>query len=135
MDLWKTQFNGVEDEEVLNAVNILISTNKYPPTIADIKEQFQKYDYIPDELIWQLVLDAGSNANYNAQEEYDKLPEKIKKVVSVGELKEIALSSNENLVFIRKRILDDYHHYTNIQNDIQKLPNKQRKFLEERTDL
>ena len=110
--VWGIQFGNCTDIQVWTAMQTALAFAEYPPTIADIKSRMVSNDYESEEDIWHTILAAGRNAIYHAEDEYNKLPEKIRKVIRPGTLKEIALSDDESLQFIKKDILAEYRSYS-----------------------
>lgn len=100
IDLWTEMFAQENPALVVAAVKNLINTFKWPPTIADIKEEMYKLTEqnsdSPIEL-WNSIKKAIRNSSYNSYEEFEKLPEIAKKFVgSPNQLKEWAISTDYN---------------------------------------
>ena len=75
-------------ELVNGAVKALIATNKYPPTIADVTEKIQlltQKKEMTELEAWSIVHKAICRSTYNSREEFDKLPELIKRTVRAPE--------------------------------------------------
>lgn len=107
------------------AVQKHIMTEKFPPTIADIRSQASCITTRPEETMteleaWTLVYKAICNSSYNAEKEFEKLPRACQIAVgSPANLREWATMDNDQVVtveqshFIRnyrtaqKRIADD----------------------------
>lgn len=76
--VWCMQFTNLPAEIVMVAVHKLISTNKFPPTIAEVKEKIQAihweaYDALTDHIITPLLSDearAQYQRIYDATKEY-----------------------------------------------------------------
>lgn len=51
VSVWSMQFANVSAEIVLMALNKAISTSKYPPTIAEVKEKFSSIHWEAYEMI------------------------------------------------------------------------------------
>ena len=111
MEVWNVQFKNCDDLPVFSALNEVISTSEYPPTFADIKKAMLGNEYENEEELWALLLDAGRNGIYGADEEWERLPEKLKRITTPGTIKEIALSDNESLQYIKRDVLRDYRNY------------------------
>lgn len=100
IDLWTEMFAHEKTELVVAAVKNLINTFKWPPTIADVKEEMYKLieheKETPIEL-WNMIKKAIRNSGYNSYEEFQKLPEVAQKFVgSPNQLREWALSVDYN---------------------------------------
>lgn len=63
VSLWSMQFKDVPAEIVFMALNKAISTSKYPPTIAEVKEKFSSVHWEAYEMI---------NRHYNTKALTDK---------------------------------------------------------------
>ncbi len=100
IDLWTEMFAHENPALVVAAVKNLINTFKWPPTIADVKDEMYKLTQTETETpveMWNKIKAAMSRASYYAQEEFDKLPEVAKKFVgSPNQLREWALSIDYN---------------------------------------
>lgn len=108
---WTIQFKMFEDIDVYKAIQGWISISRYLPTIADIKSmilELEEEDDLSGEEAWSLVYSSGTRANYYAQEEWNKLPDSLKKIVSKDTLKQIANADNGSLRFIKKDFLESY---------------------------
>lgn len=97
IDLWASVFSGDSAKVVTEAVKALICTLKYPPTIADVKEKIRDImqpDKMTEMEAWGLVKSAISY--YNAQENFNRLPPMIQKIVgSPNQLREWAMMESE----------------------------------------
>lgn len=102
ISLWTELFSHEDARLVTAAVKNLINTFKWPPTIADIKEEMFKLMKTDEEKetpieLWNAIKKAIRNSSYHAQEEFDKLPEICKKFVgSPSQLREWAISTDYN---------------------------------------
>lgn len=100
IDLWTEMFAHENPALVVAAVKNLINTFKWPPTIADIKEEMYKLTETKDETpieLWNTIKGAIRNSAYNSYEEFQKLPEVAKKFVgSPNQLREWAISTDYN---------------------------------------
>lgn len=96
VSLWTEMFKDDPVNVVAMAVKAHIATDKkgFPPHIGAIKDSIVKLK-TPDEMTeleaWSLVLKAAQNSTWNAQEEFDKLPPVIQRLVgSPNQLREWA---------------------------------------------
>ena len=67
VSVWCTQFHDMPAEIVLMAVHKLIGTNKFPPTVSEVKSKLMSIGFEADRLL-----------NINSQYDTDMTPEKIK---------------------------------------------------------
>jgi len=100
INLWLDMFKHENPQLVLGAVKNLINSFKFPPTIADIKEEMYKLTTVekqtPAEL-WNVLKSAIRRSGYYSYEEFEKLPEVVQKFVgSPNQLKEWALATDFN---------------------------------------
>ena len=102
VNLWSMMLANDNSRNVMEAVKVLINSLKYPPTIADIREKLNLITKVEDELTegeaWHLVFKALSNCNYNAVDEFKKLPSIIQKIVgSPNQLREWAMMETDTV--------------------------------------
>lgn len=92
--LWMDFFKDDNPSLVLESVNNLIVNFKYPPTIADIKEEMYKLTHkevAPIEL-WAIAKKMISNGIYMTQKEFDEYPSEVKSFFGgLSGLKDIAV--------------------------------------------
>lgn len=98
--LWLDMFKHENPELVIAAVKNLINTFKWPPTIADVKEEMFKLTHKEDETpiqLWNAIKKAISRSGYYAKEEFEKLPEIAQTFVgSPSQLREWAIDPDYN---------------------------------------
>ena len=99
VNLWATMFSEEPIQVVTEAIKALMCTLKFPPTIADVKDKIHLITS-PKEMsemeAWDKVRAAVSNSSYNAEEEYDKLPATIQRVIgSHNQLREWAMMDSD----------------------------------------
>lgn len=96
-DMWFEFFKDYPYKVITMASQSHIATNKYPPTIADIRESAARITTPIDEDMseleaWSLVRKAISNGNYGAEQEFEKLPPIIQKTLgSPAAIREMAM--------------------------------------------
>ena len=105
MQLWYSELKDIPYQLAHTALRKYVSTNKFAPTIADIREQAtelynQREGDISEITAWQLVWKAICNSGYHAEEEFEKLPETVKRAVgSASQLRQWGLSEvNDNTI-------------------------------------
>ncbi len=103
INLWFMQFRDDDYKEVLAAVmaHIATDTNRFMPPVGVIKAKLVEIR-MPEEMTpleaWGLVQKALRNGYYGAQEEFDKLPPVVQKLVgSPNQLREWALMDTETV--------------------------------------
>lgn len=101
MILWAKMFTEDSAQLVAMAVEALLTTNKWPPSISEVKEKILMLTRPPDmtELeAWGKVYKAIGSANYYAQENFDNLPPILQRLVgSPNQLREWAQMDTEDL--------------------------------------
>ncbi len=90
VNLWYRQFENEDAAAVGAAVDALIATRKegYSPTIGEVKEQLHRVrteQQMSDAEAWALVEKACRNGLYGYREEYEKLPEEVRKAIGAPE--------------------------------------------------
>lgn len=134
INLWTEMFADDDVNLVKAAVkrHIATDTKGFPPVIGQIKQSLVKITE-PNELseqeAWNLVSKAIRNSAYHATEEYEKLPELVKQIVTPLELREWAQIEKAETVqvvasnFMRsyKVKLSGYREYQALPNDVKKL--------------
>ena len=85
VDLWHEMLEDLTYEEVSKALKVFISTDTkgFAPSIGQIRAAVRSYDQedMTDSEAWSLVYNALCNSNYNAAEEYNKLPPDVRRSV------------------------------------------------------
>ena len=102
-------------------------TEKFPPTIADIREKamqiVESVDSSMSELeAWSLVRKAVRNSGYHSLEEFEKLPEACQRAVgSAANLKEWALMDSE-----RVETVEQSHFIRNYRTTVQRISEEKK---------
>lgn len=100
MRLWYSELKDIPYQSAYMALRKYVSTNKFAPTIADIREQVaelndQNEEELNETAAWYMVWKAICNSGYHADEEFAKLPPVIQRAVhSPAQLREWALLEN-----------------------------------------
>ena len=100
--LWHEMLKDYADEPVFAAVKSYIAadTKGFPPVVGQIIGKLQELMH-PAELsemeAWSKVRRAISNSAYHATEEWERLPEEVKRVVSPSDLRVWALADVEGI--------------------------------------
>lgn len=86
VNLWAEMFAGDDVAMVAAAVKALISTDEkgFPPVVGQVRNMLTKLTAPPEMTegeAWALVSKAVRNGAYGAQEEFDALPENVKRIV------------------------------------------------------
>ena len=107
INLWASIFADYEYKDVNNALVSYIATDNsgYPPLPGKIMDMMYKLNEIaspekyPNEIeAWSMVYKAICNSGYNSVQEFEKLPEIIKKtIITSSYLRELALTEDFNI--------------------------------------
>lgn len=87
MRLWYSELKDIPYQLAHTALRKYVSTNKFAPTIADIREQVAELNRRDEEEInetaaWSLVLKAIRRSTYYSEEEFVKLPATVQRAVA-----------------------------------------------------
>lgn len=87
---------------IKSAVQGMLATNEYPPTIAEVIKKIQliqcKEQPMSEIQAWGLVKKALSNSTYNSKSEFEKLPQVIQNTIGTHDtLRGWALEECENM--------------------------------------
>ena len=87
MRLWYSELKDIPYQLAHTALRKYVSTNKFAPTIADIREQVaelndQNEEDLNETAAWSLVLKAIRRSTYYSDEEFAKLPPVVQRAVS-----------------------------------------------------
>ena len=114
---WYSCLSDLDYAAVSAAVKNHAMTNKFPPTIAEIRKECTEIISTPllgEQEAWEMVRDGIRNGTYGAQEEFDKFPPEVQAaVVTPWALSEWAmLSSNEVDTVIQSQFKRSYRSTT-----------------------
>ena len=87
MRLWYSELKDIPYQSAYMALRKYVSTNKFAPTIADIREQVAELNShneyeLNETAAWSLVLKAIRRSTYYSEEEFAKLPPIVQRAVS-----------------------------------------------------
>lgn len=126
--VWYEMLKDLPYEQVSRALKRHMQSNRFPPTIADLRTQTEEGEsvYPTATEAWAIVYKAICNSSYHADEEYAKLPPLLQRAVGhPGNLKEWSLmdidtvQSVEQSHFIRayNAVLETARHEAKISPD------------------
>lgn len=119
--VWYALLKDLDYTAVSKAITEVLRTSKFPPTVADITERVHR-DAAKEDLsemeAWDLVRRAMRNSIYHSEEEFDRLPDAVKKAIgSAANLREMAtmdedtVESVEQSHFVRSfRVITERRH-------------------------
>ena len=118
------------------AVHALIASRVegYPPTIGAVREQIDNLtakDALSETEAWALVSKAARNGLYGYREEFEKLPERVKKAVGTPEqLKAWAMMPSEEVEsVVASNFRRSFRTVSEREKDSRKLPQGVREML------
>lgn len=105
-DVWYMMLADLSYQQVATALHVHLQTSKYPPTIAELRENKAEQGGLSELEAWAMVRRALRNGYYGAEEEFDKLPDLVKKAVgAASNLKQWAVSDSGMLETIEAHFL------------------------------
>ncbi|OPX46355.1 loader and inhibitor of phage G40P [Ruminiclostridium hungatei] len=134
INLWSKLFKSDDAKIVTEAVNAMICTLEFPPTIADIKKKIALLTQpkTSTELeAWNKVWKAIQDANYRAQEYFDSFPPQIQQLVgSPGQLREWALMDSKVInSVIQSNFMRSYKSKIEQDKEYSMLPESAKKLI------
>lgn len=127
-DTWLVLLNDFTYEQVLAAVHAFIRTDKkgFAPSIGEVIDKLQLLfgeKEVNAVAAWTMVLKAIKNSTYHADEEYEKLPRIIQRVIGGPQrLTELATMENLNTSVESSNFMRDYRVALETDREIRKLP-------------
>ena len=91
MELWFDSLKDLDYQSASLSLRRYVATNKFPPTIADIRGNAVFEEEENEMRAWGLVQRALRNSGYHAEEEFEQLPPAVQRAISSpGQLREWA---------------------------------------------
>lgn len=138
IELWYKMFKDADFVSVKVAISSLINTSKYPPTIAEVKEEMYKIsntdcDVAIDE--WNKIKKALGNSLYNSVAEFEALPPIAKRFVgSPNQLREWGMSTDFNDGVVRGQFFKQYEILEKREKYQASMPADVKKYISEIAD-
>lgn len=134
MMVWYELLKDIPYELCQAAIHKYMSTNKFPPTIADIRQlatEITSPETLNEGKAWSLVLRAIGNASYHAQEEFDRLPIECQKAVgNPAILKDWALMDQSEVnTVIQSNFMRSYRTECKRSQEYKQLPQTTREVI------
>lgn len=132
--LWSEMFENDDISLVKVSVKELVQKNKFPPSIADIKQEMYKLtneETLPTEL-WAKLKKAISNGYYHSVEEFEKLPDECKQFIKTpNQLRELAQNDSEiNNTVVKGQFLKQIENIQKRNKEEKQMLPEARKFRE-----
>ncbi|MCI8403898.1 MAG: hypothetical protein HFE49_03250 [Clostridia bacterium] len=100
-NVWQNRLISEPYELVNTAIQHIIDTSPFMPHVSDVKNAIKLFTEEPpvsEQEMFNLILKAVRNSTYHSEEEFNKLPENIQKIVGTSyTLKEWALLPPESM--------------------------------------
>lgn len=128
--VWFSLLKDLPYELVNIAIQKHMMQEKFPPTIADIREKAaslekKNSDDLNESEAWNLVWKAICNSTYNSEEEFAKLPPDIQKAVgSPGNLRSCAIDEEFNMGVESSNFKRNYRNILEEKKRESKLPER-----------
>ena len=130
--LWLDYFKDDNPQLVAIAVKTLISQLKFPPTIADIKEQMYKLTNNQDTAIeaWEEAYKMICKGGYMTKEEFEKHSPLVKRFFgSVDQLRAYATNEDFNFDVVRSNFLKQYDELAKREKQQELLPQQMQNYI------
>ena len=108
-NVWFALLGDLPYKQAELAVQKHMATEKFPPTIADIREKAEQITSVKETEMseleaWAIVRKAIGRSNYYAEEEFEKLPEACKMAVgNPSNLREWAMMDSDQVGTVEQR--------------------------------
>ena len=140
-DLWAVVFAADDPRLVVAAVRSFIEMDEkgFPPVPGQIKAKMRlimAHGELPETEAWSMIRKAVRNSGYESQEEFERLPPPLKKLVgSASQLREWALMDSGTLnSVVSSNILKAYRTQTAREREFNALPPDVRALVPQSTD-
>lgn len=132
-DVWYALMNDLEYEYLNLAIQKHMISSKFPPTPADIREQYQSL-IDPEEMnemeAWNLVSKAIRNSGYNYEEEFLKLPDIVRKSVGTSsQLRVWATDEKYNEQVVSSHFIKCYRTEVARDKNLKRMPDRIQKLI------
>lgn len=135
--LWMEMFKDDSYEIVATAVKSIIVTDDsgFPPKIGTVKsmiERLTKKPAMTEQEAWNLIAKAVKNGIYGSEEEFEKLPDELKKLVgSHNQLRDWAMLDSEDLhTVVASNFQRSYKVIAKRQQEYNRLPSDVKSLID-----
>ena len=134
-NVWYELLKDIDYANCNMAVQRYIISERFPPTIADIRDYVFKNDKsnngLNESYAWSLVRKAISDSSYHSEERFNELPETIQKAVgSANQLRIWATDSDFNDGVVQSNFLRSYRQVIETNQKMEILPQNLRNMIE-----
>lgn len=135
-NVWYGLLKDLPYRQVNIAVQKHMLTERFPPTIADLREKSnevieKQLEEISELEAWSLVRKAIGNSGYHSEEEFEKLPEACKIAVgTASNLREWALMDSDQVATVEQsHFIRNYRTAVKRLSEEKKIPENLRKLI------
>ncbi len=133
VSLWQSMFEDYDYTVVAHAVKALIAVSKWPPSVSEVLDKIRlltQTEEMTEQEAWGLVCKAVRNSAYHAEEEFQKLPKELQRVLgSHSVLREWALVDVEQLnTVVASNFMRSYRARIQSAREYLALPSEVREF-------
>ena len=133
VSLWASMLADYPYELVVAAVKAVIATSKFPPAVADVIEKInaiQRDGEMTELEAWGYISRAIRNSTWHAQEEWERLPEELRRVVSPDLLRSWAtVEADEVETVIHSNFLRTFRAAQARQKEYDALPGSVKQYM------
>lgn len=134
-NVWYELLKDIDYATCNMAVQRYIISERFPPTIADIRDYVFKNDKsnngLNESYAWSLVRKAISDSSYHSEERFNELPETIQKAVgSANQLRIWATDGDFNDGVVQSHFLRSYRQVIETNQKMEILPQNLRNMIE-----
>ena len=136
VQLWSAMFADDAYSDVSAAVSALIASRSetFPPVIGEVKQKMYAIHHQDDQTgaeAWALVRRAIGRSSYYAREEWAKLPDDVRKVVTPEQLRSWAMDEDFNEPVVMSHFIRAYRERSERERDYSLMPSATRAALEQ----
>ena len=134
-NVWYELLKDIDYANCNMAAQRYIISERFPPTIADIRDYVFKNDKsnngLNESYAWSLVRKAISDSSYHSEERFNELPETIQKAVgSANQLRIWATDGDFNDGVVQSNFLRSYRQVIETNQKMEILPQNLRNMIE-----
>ena len=134
-NVWYELLKDIDYANCNVAVQRYIISERFPPTIADIRDYVFKNDKsnngLNESYAWSLVRKAISDSSYHSEERFNELPETVQKAVgSANQLRVWATDGDFNDGGVQSNFLRSYRQVIETNQKMEILPQNLRNMIE-----
>jgi hypothetical protein len=129
VNLWQRSLADCEYRDVVNAFEVWLNTEKYPPTLAEFKPIVARFRnpgaFVSPERAWEAVTIAVRKyGSYNSERAFATFSEPVKRAVrNVGGWQKICQTElGREWDFLRKNFIDAYNDFGQDMKEQELLP-------------